>query len=637
MFLCSSVYIFLNRLVIVCFTACLLNSKVKAQVSLFYNETAAALPAGAVFYYTDSSTDISQSHYNSISNALAPYTNNSSSFNYKKNMVWLRLDLAAVPMPTSFSYVMIRNPQINYLRVWLLKNDSVITEFPVTGDRLAFSSRTIKHPDFVFPLPADSLQHYSILILADKRNETLAIPIHLLSEDGFLSFNRNKALLAGFIAGLSLFLFVFNLFLFFQMKERLYVFYGLYILMGFSYIFSDLGYSFMLFFPNNPLPADLMKPLSISLALPLYLLFCIELLTLKKQMPLSRKWMLRSLVVYAAIVLCSSFFLLDTGKTRVLLLVMMQVLLTGLVIGNTIIAIYASTKKIKYSIYIVISSLILLVTTFLYSMFLSGDVTDNLLNRNLMNIGFAGEISLLAFVLSLRFKNYKKQSEELLKKSNLQQEQIFKTVADYQEKELQRLSSLLHDSVGARLSALRFNLEAGIASTNTDGKIKIAIDEVNELAKDVRGFSHSLSPILLQQKGLVEALQHFIRPINEGGKLYIQFEIIGALQRSSFQYELLIYNIIQELIQNIIKHSGATEAIAQLLLEDKLVSIFVEDNGKGFKMEVNKEGLGFSQIKQLVTFVNGSLQIDSAENKGTRISIEFTTITDERKHPDTYS
>ena len=94
---------------------------------------------------------------------------------------------------------------------------------------------------------------------------------------------------------------------------------------------------------------------------------------------------------------------------------------------------------------------------------------------------------------------------------------------------------------------------------------------------------------------------------------------------------------MQELIQNIIKHSGATEAIVQLLLEDDLVSIFVEDNGRGFDVNKMQEGLGFLQIKQLVTFVNGTLQVDSVLEKGSRISIEFTVLPDERNHPYTNS
>jgi signal transduction histidine kinase len=393
----------------------------------------------------------------------------------------------------------------------------------------------------------------------------------------------------------------------------------------------------MTLFPNNPLPADLMRPLSISLATPLYLLFCIELLRIKKEIPFYYRWMMRGLVVYFAIFLISIPFLFDIGKTRVLLQNLMQVLLTVLVLCNLCIAIIASGKKIRYAVYIIISSAFLLLTISFFVLYLSGDIVDNLFTRNLMNIGFMGEISLLAFVVSLRFKHYKEQFETLLRKSNLEQEQIFKSVTDYQEKELQRLSSLLHDSVGARLSALRFNLESGIGETGHDSKLKNSIIEINDLANEIRMFSHNLSPVLLQKKGLREALEQFIKPINESGKLWVQFEMIGSSERTLFRYELMVYNIIQELVQNIIKHSGATEAIIQLIVEENLVSIYTEDNGKGFDSTIKKDGLGLSQIKQLVIFVNGSFQIHSSKDRGSRISIEFITLPNERKHPDNHS
>ena len=611
-------------------------SKVSAQVSLFHNETPVATRDHSISFYLDTSIDHSFSRFKSIQPRLIPLPLHSTSWSYKNKKAWIKISFSAIDIRDSLAYLMIRNPHINYLRGWYLIGDSIVNEFPSTGDREFFSSRLIHHPDFVFPLPKQNLEKYSFVLMADKRNELLTIPIHFLSEDGFLAYNRKKNMMSGLVTGLSLFLLCFNLFLFFQMRERLYVFYGLYILMGLFYIFSDYGYSFMYLFPGNPLPADFMRPISLCLATPFYLLFSIELLCLKKTLPYHYRWIIRGLICYGVVFLASIPFMGDTGSIRVIGQNLMQFVLTALVLALFVTAIKAWRKKVKYAPYIVVTSFFLFATISLFALYLSGDLPDTLITRNLMNIGFAGEISILAFALSLRFKHYKEQSEELLRKSSLQQEQIFKSVTDYQEKELQRLSSMLHDSVGARLAALRLNLESGRNEPSDNGKLGQAIEEVNELANEVRQFSHSFSPVLLQKKGLRESVQQFVNHVNESNSLYIQFEMIGSIEKASFRYELLIYNIIQELIQNIIKHSNATEGIVQLVLEEDLVSIFVEDNGKGFDPSAVKEGLGFLQIKQLVTFVNGRLQVDSDQNKGTCISIEFTAIPDERNDPDTH-
>lgn len=603
-----------------------LSSFACAQVSVFHDETTLDQASAEVRFYPDTSKAPLNESLSTILQQLRPFKNGNRSLSFRNERVWISVK-PIMPALRQSRYLMIRNPHINFLKVWYLKGDSVYQSFNATGDRLPFRSRPIYHADYIFRL--DSVpENFSLLILADKRNEMLTVPVHFLTGDGFFSYDRKKNHLSGVIFGLSLFLFFFNLFLFLQMKERLYVFYGLYILFGLLYILSDAGYVFMFLFPGSPEFADYMRPVTISLATPMYLLFSLEFLDIRNNLPRAYKWMMTGLSVYFLIFLVSIPFMNDEGKIRVIAQYLMQFLLSSMTFGNLVMSVAAWKKKVKYSIYIIITSVFLLITITFFTFYLSGDIPDTFLTRNLMNIGFVGEITILAFALSLRFKYYKERSEELLRTSNLQQEQIFRSVTDYHEQELKRLSGLLHDSIGARLSALRYNLE----SSSIDDKQKIGktISEISELSNEVRGFSHSMSPILLQKKGLKEALQHFIEHVNESDELEIQFEMIGSLQSASYRYELLIYNTLQELLQNIIRHAEASEAIVQLMLENDLVSIFVEDNGKGFSPGDQQEGLGLSQIRQLVKFVNGALKIDSAPSKGTRISIEFILLPDDK-------
>jgi signal transduction histidine kinase len=433
--------------------------------------------------------------------------------------------------------------------------------------------------------------------------------------------------------GLSVFLFLFNLFLFIQMRERLYVLYGLYIFMGVFYMFSDYGYSYMFLFPEYPRLGDFTRPVALSLALPLFFLFCVELLNTKKHFPVQHRWLMRCFVGYLCIFLASIPFMPRGGNLRVILLLMLQCF-QFVIVGWILLAAFLSLRKqFSYAPYIIAATLILLGTGTAYSFFIAGVLEDNFLTRNLMNMGFSGEVTIIAFVLSLRFKNYKEQTEKLIRQASLQQEQIFRTITDYQEKELQRISSLLHDSLGAHLSALRLKLES---AGSANGQLAEAITGITDMSQELRVLAHNLSPALLQKKGLAGALQHQVDYINSTKRIHIQFEVIGSVDRIPFRYELLIYNIIQELIQNIIKHSQASEAIVQLLLDDGLASIFVEDNGKGCEIHKIKDGLGFTQIKQLVTFVKGHLQINAVVNAGCKVSIEFALLADERNNSHSY-
>jgi two-component system, sensor histidine kinase LadS len=606
------------------------------QVSLFFDNEKHKIPGDAVYFFTDSSKDHSWKRFKEIEHQLKAYPENKFYVSYKNQQVWIKINFRNIKPAGDLEYLLIRNPHINYLNVWLTKGDRVVKEFEPTGDRTRFKTRPIAFSDFLFPLGEDSLADYSAVLMIDKRNEVINIPLYGLTEKGLLHYTQAKNWTAGLFIGIGFFLFLFNVFLYLNMRDRSYVYYGIYIVLGFLYIFSDMGFTFMYFFPNNPLLSDFTRPVSIALATPVYLLFCMELLETRKTLPKTYKWMVGVLLAYVVLLAASLVLAADTGPIRVILSGLSYIVLNFLMISNLVIGWKSFKKGISYSLYIIAASFVLMIFLFLFMLYLSGNIPDTFINRNLMRISIAAEISILTLVLTRRFKKYKVASENLLRQVNEQQVQIFKTTTDYQEKEMQRLSSLLHDSVGARLSALRFNLESGNKGIGSE-KITRAITDINELANDVRRFSHSFSPILLQKRGLREALGNFINPINEGGNIYIQFEIIGSQDRVSFRYELLVYNIIQELIHNIIKHSGASEAIVQLMLEEQVISIYVEDDGLGFEPGTKNDGLGFAQIKQLVTFVNGTLLVDSAENKGTRISIEFTVLPDEKKYPDTHS
>jgi two-component system, sensor histidine kinase LadS len=616
--------------------AVLFIAKARAQISLFYNNEAVPVQQVAISVFRDTSDQHNLFPNYQLRPFFTNYAKSNTSFSYKNYVVWIKLETVAFSKGDSLAYLVIRNPHINFLRVAFFQQDSLLKSFPVTGDHLPFDSRAVSHSDYVFPVPANfHPASGSVLIQADKRHEQLMVPIHFFTQNGFMKYTANKNMLAGLIFGLSIFLFVFNLFLFWQMRELLYVFYGLYILMIVLYIMTDYGFAFMHLFPGLPAPADYMRPVTISLATVLYILFCLELISLKVHLPAVYKWMRRAL----AALLIFLAVLVTTGThsaTSILIWQrVMQPVLTLFGVGNLVIGIIAWRKQLKWAGFVIATTLVLWISSGLFGAFISGTLPDTLLTRNLLNFGFLSDICILGFALSLRFKNYKQQSEELLLKTQLQEHQIFKSVTDYQEKELQRLSSLLHDSVGARLSAMLLALENGTGHSKDD-KIKNTLVGLYEVANEVRHFSHNLSPILLQQKGIGKALQQFVDGINKSGTLFIQFELIGSQQTASFRYELLIHNITHELIQNILKHSHASEAIVQVMLEEGLVSIFAEDNGCGFDENLIKEGLGFAQIRQLVNFVAGRLDINSSPNKGTQISIEFSTLPDASTGPSFY-
>ena len=209
----------------------------------------------------------------------------------------------------------------------------------------------------------------------------------------------------------------------------------------------------------------------------------------------------------------------------------------------------------------------------------------------------------------------------LLKKK---QQSIYKEIAIWQEKETIRFSSLLHDSVGANLAFLR--LEADNMSLTEDSRVNLATN-ITTIANEVRNMSHTFSPILLNTKGLYESIEEKVKLINTNSTIHLLFEWFEETKKLNPQYEMMVYRIVQEILQNLLKHSKANHGLLQIILNQNFVSIYAEDDGIGFNQKENK-GLGLQSIENLVQLLDGTFRIESSINDGFGISIEFNLPTD---------
>src|SRR5690606_8301020 len=103
----------------------------------------------------------------------------------------------------------------------------------------------------------------------------------------------------------------------------------------------------------------------------------------------------------------------------------------------------------------------------------------------------------------------------------------------------------------------------------------------------------------------------------------IDFQCVGTFEQLNRNFELSLYRMIQELVQNVIKHASATHALVQLSMHDQHLSILVEDNGNGMKPDPAQAGIGLDSIRSRTKLMNGTLHIESAPGVGTSVYIEF--------------
>ena len=202
-----------------------------------------------------------------------------------------------------------------------------------------------------------------------------------------------------------------------------------------------------------------------------------------------------------------------------------------------------------------------------------------------------------------------------------------------QEEERKRISRELHDSTTQNLIALLRQLENFINERKElPPKDKDALqsyyEQIKYILQDLRRFSRDLRPFVLDDLGLIPALEWAIAGMITEYGLDVSLKVTGNKQRLSRESELLLFRIVQEALRNISKHAQASKAEVDVEFHENKVGIIVRDNGKGFKLpdqlgtlpQMGK--LGLAGMQERVQLLGGSLKIKSELGKGTTILVE---------------
>ncbi len=258
-------------------------------------------------------------------------------------------------------------------------------------------------------------------------------------------------------------------------------------------------------------------------------------------------------------------------------------------------------------------------------------------NQALLVGGIAAAAALI--VLGLFYKNSRQKQIIAERETTLQQEQIkflerqqqivsLQSMINGQETERTRIAKDLHDGLGGLFSTVKMyfsKLQHDTPVLKDDELFQKSYTLVDTASLEVRRIAHNMMPEVLMRLGLINALKDLCDNISAGKLLNVSLEAHGMSKRMNSTTEIMLFRIIQELINNIIKHADATEAIIQFILEDSRLSVTVEDNGKGFNTKDAEEQkhAGMATIQSRVTYLNGKMSIDSQKNVGTTIMMDF--------------
>ncbi len=231
------------------------------------------------------------------------------------------------------------------------------------------------------------------------------------------------------------------------------------------------------------------------------------------------------------------------------------------------------------------------------------------------------EIGALTESFNIMMSQLEQQNIELEKEKTLR----LSSVIDGQEMERQRLSRELHDGLGQFLVAIRLRLEGLMYSdqnkiiTNIES-IKMQFDNIIE---EVKRMSYDLMPAVLDEFGLVNAIRNLCDEIETRNNIKINYSYNLEGDFLSKKVKTYIFRIVQEAINNIIKHAHATNINIELKYENKKIHLFIEDNGVGFNLGeryINMNTNGIYNMKERANLLNGTLNISSQDGVGTKIT-----------------
>lgn len=266
--------------------------------------------------------------------------------------------------------------------------------------------------------------------------------------------------------------------------------------------------------------------------------------------------------------------------------------------------------------------------------------------KNILNYILIGGAAVLLVISLLSYRNYqnkqKLQQQRINELETEKQLSATEAVLKGEEQERTRLAKDLHDGLGGMLSGIKYSfqtMKGNLVMTPDNAQaFERSMDMLDSSIKEMRRVAHNMMPEALVKFGLDTALKDFCNDINQSGALGLTYQSIG-LENAVIEQTtaITLYRIVQELINNTIKHAAAKSAIVQVTKTDENIAITVEDDGKGFDPVILKQawarpddqvgrGIGWSNIQSRVEYLKGKLDVQSEPGKGTSVLIELKNV-----------
>ncbi|RQP03876.1 MAG: sensor histidine kinase, partial [Paracoccus sp. BP8] len=431
-----------------------------------------------------------------------------------------------------------------------------------------------------------------------------------------------------FYAGIFAFALFFNVLMFLSVGDRIHLYYSLYIFCSVTLVLDEVGLTKEWLFHDLGRFHDYVKAtsgiLSCALLIQVMQLFTNQTAANSKLYRFT-KYYAYLLYAVGTVPFFALLFPIDIRLEKaIFFFANIQALVSLLVI------VVCTIERIKNGFvlgyYYLLAVLPLIIGGTNYVLQVMGVVGAQLFKPNGVIVGFAAEVIILSFAFTQRYNFLKREKAQLKKENDHIKLQAVRQVFQAQEDERDRLAKDLHDDLGGTLSVIR------LKATDFQKKLDLlrpeerivyneTIQLISRACDDLREISHSLKPKFFMENGLIGTIQERISILNRVSAVNFEF-VYQYTRRGNPEIELSIYRVVNELINNVVKHSCATQATIQLVETTQELVITVEDNGIGFEGYETSSGIGLKNVSSRIQYLGGRYTIDTNHN-GTTITIEI--------------
>lgn len=527
---------------------------------------------------------------------------------------WVKISIINKASTPLNRYLLIPFNDIDYIKPYFI-SDSAIISLPALGTTLKYSDKTIPDRNYYFPFTLTGSDTTTVYIEFKNNYQSLRAPVFLVSESKGTEISIFNNAIIWFWRGIFIFALIISLILYTFVKRRLFLYYfifnfGLMLIVG-----SEIGDFFIIFDIDEYNVIRSIKTLGTIIAFLYFPHFLNALVNISENKP--RLWKALFYVVnfnWVGLI----FGLLPVLKNHPVMLVFdVYNMLTAIIVFSLqLYLLFVAVRKKTKGALVLFGLYGFYIASIAVSVILPnlgiGKVT--IYTYNSLFIGSILEIFTFMFLMGNEtFKVYRDKNDLLIKQRDHQREMML-AVVDGQEQERNKLGRDLHDMVGGNLALIKHIIEA----YNEDVKTLIS-----RTIQDVRGMSHGLVTPSIQGDEFKDEILQLAENISEANKLKVNVIFHKWPEIKNKETITHIYRILQELLQNAIKHSQATTVFLQFIGDENLLIIY-EDNGIGFDFEQQrKKGIGLKNIEYRIKVLESHMSVESSPKSGTSVFIEI--------------